>query len=49
MIPFFLIAYDVRADEIVIYNILFACHYLLLMILLLSISKAFLCKIPITT
>jgi len=48
MIPFFLIAYDVHDAEIAIYDVLFACHYLLLMILLISISKAFLCKTPIT-
>ena len=49
MIPFFLIANDVRIEELQIHNILFACHYLLLIILLISISKAFLCKAPITT
>jgi hypothetical protein len=49
MIPFFLIAADLFISEIVIYQTLFACHYILLMILLFSISKAFLCKIPITT
>jgi len=48
MIPFFLIAHDVHGADMATYNILFACHYLLLMILLMSISKAFLCKIPIT-
>jgi len=49
MIPFFLIANDVFLNEVAIYHILFACHYVLLMFLLFSISKAFLCKIPITT
>jgi len=49
MIPFFLIANDVFLNEVAIYHILFACHYILLMFLLFSISKAFLCKIPITT
>jgi hypothetical protein len=49
MIPFFLIANDVRIEEFQLHNILFACHYLLLIILLISISKAFLCKAPITT
>ncbi len=49
MIPFFLVANDVLLTEIVFYNIFFACHYLLLLILLASISKAFLCKTPITT
>ena len=49
IIPFFLIASDVRIEELQIHNILFACHYLLLIILLISISKAFLCKAPITT
>ena len=49
MIPFFLIADDVRAEELLLHNLLFACHYLLLIILLISISKAFLCRAPITT
>jgi len=49
MIPFFLIANDVRIEELFLHNILFACHYLLLIILLISISKAFLCKARITT
>jgi hypothetical protein len=48
MIPFFLVAKDIFLSEIAIYNTLFSCHYILLMILLFSISKAFLCKIPIT-
>jgi len=49
MIPFFLIASDVRLTETSIYSTVTACHYLLLIVLLLSISKAFLCKQPITT
>lgn len=49
MIPFFLIANDVLLNATALYNILFACHYILLMILLFSLSKAFLCKMPITT
>jgi len=49
MIPFFLIADDVRTEEVLLHNFLFACHYFLLIILLISISKAFLCKAPITT
>lgn len=49
MIPFFLIASDVLVSEVEIYNLLFSCHFVLLMVLLFSISKAFLCKIPITT
>jgi len=49
MIPFFLIANDVSVTETAIYSTLCACHYLLLIVLLLSISKAFLCKMPITT
>jgi hypothetical protein len=49
MIPFFLIAHDVFVSEIEIYDMLFSCHFVVLMVLLFSISKAFLCKIPITT
>ena len=49
MIPFFLIANDVLQSEIAIYDTLFSCHFVLLMILLFAISKAFLCKMPITT
>ena len=49
MTPFFLIAPDVRIEEFLVHDILFACHYLLLIILLISIVKAFLCKAPITT
>jgi len=49
MIPFFLIAHDILLTETAIYNTLSACHYLLLIVLLFSISKAFLCKAPITT
>jgi hypothetical protein len=49
MIPFFLIANDVFLSETTIYNILFACHYVLLMILLFSILRAFLYKASITT
>jgi len=49
MIPFFLIANDILLTEAAIYNILTACHYLLLIVLLFSILKAFLCRTPITT
>jgi len=49
MIPFFLIANDVFLSETAIYNILFACHYVLLMVLLFSILRAFLHKASITT
>lgn len=49
MIPFFAIANYLYLNETEIYKIVFACHYVLLVILLLSISKAFLCKTPITT
>jgi hypothetical protein len=48
MIPFFLIANDILT-ETAIYSTLSACHYLLLIVLLFSISKAFLCKQPITS
>jgi hypothetical protein len=49
MIPFFLIANDVLVSEVEIYDMLFSCHFVLLLVLLFSISKAFLCKMPITT
>jgi hypothetical protein len=49
MIPFFIIANAIFLNETAIYNILFASHYVLLMILLFSLSKAFLCRTPITT
>jgi len=49
MIPFFLIASDIRIEELPVHNLLFACHYILLIILLFSILKGFLCKAPITT
>jgi len=48
MIPFFLIASDIRIDELPVHNLLFAYHYILLIILLFSILKGFLCKAPIT-
>jgi hypothetical protein len=49
MIPFFLIAHDIFLSEKAIYNILFACHYFLIIMVLFSVSRAFLYKIPITT
>jgi len=49
MIPFFIIANAIFLNETAIYNILFASHYVLLMILLFSLSKALLCRTPITT
>jgi hypothetical protein len=48
-IPFFMIAWDIRKIEKSFYFILFSCHYIVLTILLLTISKAFLCRKPITT
>jgi len=49
-IPFFVLADDIlHTTGKSFYFILFAWHYLLLTIVLLSISKAFLCKTPITT
>ena len=49
LIPFFIIARGLFREELSIFFILFSCHYLLLAIVLLSISKAFLCRKPITT
>jgi len=49
MIPFFLIANDIFLSETAIYNIFFACHYVLLMILLFSILRGFLYKTAITS
>lgn len=46
-IPFFMLARDVFSTSI--YDMLSACHYLLLIVMLLSLSKAFLWKNPITT
>ena len=46
-IPFFMLAMDMIFSNI--YNILAASHYLLFMLMLVSISKAFLWKTPITT
>ena len=49
MIPFFVIAIDVLNMEKKIYDMLFACHYVLLIIMLITILKSFLCKKAITT
>ena len=49
LIPFFIIARALWKNEQSIFFVLFSCHYLLLTIVLLSISKAFLCRKPITT
>lgn len=49
LIPFFIIAWDMRKMERSAFRILFACHFFLLTIMLLALSKAFLCKKPITT
>ena len=49
IIPFFMLADDILKISASIYTILYAWHYLLLIIVLFSISKAFLCRTPITT
>ena len=49
LIPFFIIARDMLRNESSLFFVLFSCHYLLLTIVLLTISKAFLCRKPITT
>ena len=49
LIPFFMIAHYVFKNEWPFYRVLFACHFLLLAIMILTISKAFLCRRPITT
>jgi len=49
MIPFFLISYDIQIDELAVHDFLFACHYVLLIILLISILRGFLSEAPITS
>jgi hypothetical protein len=49
LIPFFIIARSLMREKKSIFFALFSCHYVLLIIVLVSISKAFLCKKPITT
>jgi hypothetical protein len=49
LIPFFIIARALWREEHAIFFVLFSCHYLLLTIVLITISKAFLCRKPITT
>lgn len=48
-IPFFLMGSHLFKNEKSIYDDLVACHYFLLTIMLLTISRAFLRKVPITT
>jgi hypothetical protein len=48
MIPFFMVAYDILQIERSTFYILFSCHFILLSIMLITISKAFLCKTAIT-
>src|SRR4030095_3816848 len=48
MIPFFMLANDMIQYEEPTYRILFAFHFILLIIMLITISKAFLCKTRIT-
>jgi len=48
MIPFFMLANDMLKFEQTTYHMLFAVHFILLIIMLLTISKTFLCKLPIT-
>jgi hypothetical protein len=49
LIPFFIIARALSKDEQSIFFVLFSCHYLLLIIVLIAVSKAFLCTKSITT
>jgi hypothetical protein len=49
LIPFFIIARDLWKQERPLFSTLFSCHYVLLSFVLLSISRAFLRKVPITT
>src|SRR5439155_26927368 len=49
LIPFFLLAHDMLKMDRQFYDVLFACHYIVLTIVLLAISKALLCRKPITT
>lgn len=49
LIPFFAIAQEAFTNGSRFYNVLFACHFVLLGILLLTILKAFLRRKPITT
>ena len=48
MIPFFIIARDIWKNERSLFWVLSSCHYLLLTIVLLTLARAFLRKIPIT-
>jgi hypothetical protein len=49
LISFFVIANDMLRDQSTYYHILFACHFLLLTVVLLSLLNALLCKDRITT
>jgi len=49
IIPFFMLALDIFKTSTTTFYILFGCHLFLLATVLFSISKAFLCKTPITT
>ena len=49
LIPFFMIANDMFKNQSTYYHILFACHFLLLTVVLLSLLNALLCKDRITT
>jgi hypothetical protein len=48
LIPFFMIANDVFKNDSTFYRILFACHFLLLTLVLLTLLNALLCKDRIT-
>jgi cbb3-type cytochrome oxidase subunit 3 len=48
MIPFFMLAHDMLQIEKSTFFILFSFHFILLIIVLITISKAFFCKTPIT-
>ena len=49
LIPFFVLAHDMSKMDRQFCNVLFACHYILLTVMLLALSKAILCRTPITT
>jgi len=47
-IPFFMLAADIFRSEIATHDILFSLHFVLLITMLITMSKALLCKTPIT-
>jgi len=49
MIPFFMVARNIYDFDHAVFFALFSCHFILLTILMITISKAMLCSKPITT